>query len=196
MKLPIVTALILASACSRAQTLPDTTYQVEVTATASPTINFFRLPRVPGTNSKTSVGYGISVRGMWHPARLLSIGLLTGYYVIAEDEISVTQTSTGLNYSARLAAVPMLLALSMQKHGIEIGMGIGPYLMMTTIEGGNSASVHATRLELGMTFFGSYLFALSDNITIGPELRVLSLRYRGIVSVMPSCSFRINTLRY
>jgi hypothetical protein len=196
MKSTVITLFLLSSACSWAQTRPDTVYQVEVTATASPMINFFRLPRVPGTTSKTAAGYGMSVRGMWHPARLLAVGFLTGYFVIAEDEISVNQSSSSLNYSARLAAVPMQLALSMQKYDFEMGMGIGPYLMMSTIGGGNSASVHGSRLELGITYFGSYVFRLSDNISIGPELRVLSLRYRGILSVMPSCSFRIDMLRY
>jgi hypothetical protein len=196
MKLAVIPVLFLASACSWAQTRLDTTYQVEVTATASPMINFFRLARVPETTSKTSVGYGVSVRCMWHPGRLLSVGLLTGYFVIAQDEISIDRPPTHLNYTARLAAVPLQIALTMQKSDIEIGMGIGPYLMLSRIEGGNSAPAHGSRLELGMTFFGFYGFSLSDDIKIGPELRVLSFRYRGIFSVMPSCSFRINMLRY
>ena len=75
-------------------------------------------------------------------------------------------------------------------------MGIGPYLMMSTISGGTSASAQGSRLEIGITFFGSYVFSLSESIKIGPEMRVLSLRYRGIISVMPSCSFRIDLLRY
>jgi hypothetical protein len=196
MKIMLITVLLLASACSWAQTLPDTAYQVEVTATASPTVSFFRLPRVPDTSGKTSPGFGVSVRALWHPGRLLAVGVLTGYFVIAEDEISVDRPSTVLKYSARLAAVPLLLALTMQKYNVEIGVGIGPYLMMSTIEGGNSAPVHGSRLELGMTFFGEYLFSLGDNIHVGPELRVVSFRYRGIVSVMPSCSFRVDVLRY
>ena len=89
MKSFIITVLLLASAYSRAQTHDDTTYQVEVTATASPMVNFFRLPRAPGITGQTGLGYGMSVRGMWHPGRLLSVGLLTGYYVVAEDEISI-----------------------------------------------------------------------------------------------------------
>ena len=196
MKFAIITALLLVAAGSPAQTSIDTMYQVEVTTTASPMVNFFRVPKVPETSSKTSIGYGISVRGMWHPARLLAVGFLTGYFVIAQDEISIGQASSDLNYDATLAAVPIQLALSMQKSGFEFGLGIGPYLMMSTIGGGHSASVHGSRLELGMTFFGSYGFPLGENITIGPELRVLSLRYRGIVSVMPSVSFRIDALRY
>ena len=47
-----------------------------------------------------------------------------------------------------------------------------------------------------MTLFASYVFPLGEHISLGPELRVVSLRYRGIVSVMPSLSFRIDPVRY
>lgn len=184
--------LVLAFHFSPAQGLVDTTYQVEVTSTLSPAFNFFRHPRIPGTANKATVGYGASLRAMWHPGRLLSVGFITGYMLIADDEFS----TDNLNYSARLTAVPLLVAISMQKHRIEIGMGIGPYLMLTRIAGGTGAPSRGNRLELGMTFFGSYVFELSDNIKIGPELRVLHFRYRGILSLMPSCNVRIDLLRY
>jgi len=196
MKPVIVAAVFIASACSCAQTRVDTTYRVELTATASPMIDFFRYPRVPGTASKTSVGYGGSLRVLWHPSRLLSIGLLSGYFVISQDEFSVHLPTADLNYSTRLAAVPLQIALSMQKHGLEMGVEIGSYLMMTRIWGGDSPPASGSRLELAMSIFGSYLFLLNETIQIGPELRVVDLRYRGIVCVMPSCSFRIIPLRY
>lgn len=194
--------VFLASAISWAQSLVDTTYQVELTTTASPMVSFFRHPRVPGTINEPVFGYGVFVRGMWHPGRLLSVGLMTGYLFIAQDEIPVDGSPAGglntpiHNYSARLTAIPLQVAITMQKHGLELGLGIGPYLMMSIVEGGNGAPAHGQRLELGTTFFGSYVFSLSDNIKVGPELRVLHLHYRGVLSVMPSCSFRVNALRY
>jgi hypothetical protein len=196
MKPAIIGVFLLASVCSRAQTPVDTAYRVEVTVTASPMINFFRLPRVPGTDSRTSAGYGTSLRVLWHPGRLLSVGLLSGYFVVAKDDIPVSHLSPARNYSARLSAVPLQIALSMRKYDLEIGVEIGTYLMMTTITGGNSPPAYGKRLELGTTIFGSYLFTLNDTFQIGPELRVVDLRYRGIVSVMPSCSIRIIPLRY
>lgn len=196
MKVAVIIAILFCSACSWAQRLQDTTYRVEITTTASPMFNFFRLPKVPGTENKTSIGYSISMRLLWHPGRLLSIGLLTGYCVLAEDEINGGGPNPAPAYHARLAAVPLLLALTMQKYDFELGMGVGPYLMMTSLHGGHSETVNASRLELGMTFFGAYMFALSDTFSIAPELRVVSFRYRGIVSIMPSCSFRYIPLRY
>lgn len=196
MKLLTIAVLFLVCACSAAQTRIDTSYRVEVTATACPMVNFFRLPRAPGTTGRTSVGYGGTVRLLWHPGRLLSVGLVSGYFVLANDEIPVAQPFAGGHYSARLSGVPLQIVLTMRKYGAEIGVEIGTYLMLSSISGGNSAIAHGSRVELGTTVFGSYLFALNDNIQIGPELRIVDLRYRGIVSVMPSCSVRIIPLRY
>ena len=186
--------LVFMVAISQAQPSVDTTYQVEVTTTASPMVSFFRNPRLPQTENTASYGYGVSVRALWHPGRLLSVGLLTGYFLIAQDEIP-TQAND-LKYDARLIAIPLQLAMTMQKNDFEFGMGIGPYLMISTIEGGNSPRAEGRRFELGMTFFGSYLFSVGENIKLGPELRVLHFRYRGILSVMPSCSIRISPLTY
>jgi hypothetical protein len=201
MKAHRVILLLFPAALSLAQSSIDTTYRVELTATASPLISIFRDPSVPGTTHKTSLGYGFTVRGMWHPGRLLSVGLLTGYVLIDQDKITFnrppsSQPDANLEYRARLTAIPMQLAISMQKHDFEIGMGIGPYMMLSTIEGGNTSPAGGRRFELGMTFFSSYLFSVNDHVKIGPEMRVLYLRYRGILSWMPSCSLRIDAVRY
>ncbi len=197
----LIIAFLTLPEIALAQEGVDTTFQVELTGTASPMFNFFRSPRVPGTVTDAAIGYGFSLRGMWHPSRLLSFGILTGYYVFCEDEFSVDPLLSepsvlDLTYRARLSAIPIQLALSMQASGTEIGMGIGPYVMMSTIQGGSSPRVDGSRLELGMTFFGSHVFALTDRLSIGPELRILYFRYRGILSIVPSCTFRFDAIRY
>lgn len=199
MRLPTVIALALVPLIclsSSAQTPTDTTYKVELTATASPMVNFFRYPKAPSLTSRASLGYGLTIRGMWHPGRLLSIGVLTGYHLLSSDDITIARSSGHLHYTAELAAVPLQLAVSMQSKRVEVGVGVGPYLMLSAISGGGSASARGSRLEIGMTFFGSYLFSLTDILKIGPELRILYFRYRGIVSIMPSCSVRIDLVRY
>jgi hypothetical protein len=196
-----ITACLIAATCliappARGQTASDTVYSVEVTATASSMFNFFRLPKVPGTSDKTSIGYGVSIRAVWHPARLLAVGLLTGYFALASDDIAAGDGSAAVRYDAALSAVPMQFAISMQKAGFEFGLGIGPYLMLTSIEGTGGGSASGKRLEIGTTVFTSYTFDLGESMRLGPELRVVSLRYRGILSVMPSLSFRIDPVRY
>ena len=179
-------------AVTNAQTFVDTVYRVELTATVSPMINLFRNASIPGTNDRSSVGGGVFLRGMWHPGRLLSLGFITGYMIVDRDRIPPDNPL----YTARLTAIPMQFAISMQKNDVEVGWGVGPYMMLTSIEGGNSAPVHGYRFELGLTVLGSYSFSLTDYIKIAPEMRVLYLRYRGILSLMPSCSFRIDPLKY
>lgn len=196
-----ITACLIAASClialpATAQTASDTVYSVEVTTTASSMFNFFRLPKVPGTSDKTSIGYGVSIRAVWHPARLLAVGLLTGYFALASDDITPRDGSAAVRYEAALSAVPIQFSISMQKAGFEFGLGIGPYLMLTSIEATEGGSAGGERLEIGTTIFASYTFHLGRTMRLGPELRVVSLRYRGIVSVMPSLSFRIDPARY
>ncbi len=186
----IVTLLVIGAPAAKAQT--DTTYRVEVTATASPTLNLFRHSSAPTTNHTSSLGGGVFVRSMWHPGRLLSIGFMTGYLLIDQEVIQ----SANQSYRARLSAIPLQFGISMGTGTLEVGVGIGPYMMLTSIEGGESPPTYAHRLELGLTYYGFYLFRLNDEIRIGPELRVLDLRYRGIVSFMPSCSVRIDLVKY
>ena len=174
-----------------AQTDPDTLYQFEITATASSLFSTFDQERYPGAKNDVAFGFGFYLRGMWHPARLLSVGFMTGYSQIAKDEFLV---NNGVMASAILSAIPLQLAVSMQSRKFELGLGMGPYLMISTINYGKTAQ--GKRLELGLTFFGSYLFPLNDSILFGPELRVLYLSYRGILSFNPSFFIRFEIFRY
>jgi len=134
---------------------------------------------------------------MWHPGRMLAFGLMSGYLFIVEDEIkmnSILTQSQNYNASARLNAIPLQVVVSMQKNGIELGLGMGPYLLLSTIELGKTAE--GRRFELGLTFFGSYIFPIGKQVFIGPEIRVLYLSYRGILSLMPSLNLRINAWSY
>jgi len=180
-----------------AQSSIDTTYKVELSITVCPLINHFRYERYPGAKKAIAIGEGIFIRSMWHPGRLLSVGLLSGYALVSKDRFFV---NNNLNYeigeeaSARLSAIPLQIVVSMQSEILEFGLGMGPYLMLTTINFGRPS--YGRRFELGMTFFSSYYFSLGKNIYLGPELRMLYLSYRGILSVMPSVTFRFDAFRY
>jgi hypothetical protein len=180
---------------SRAQS--DTLYHIEIHAAGSPVITFFEDERYPGAPDNAAYGYGFSLRLMWHPGRLLALGLMSGYLFIVKDEITMNSDLTESQdhkASAYLNAIPLQVVVSMQKNGIELGLGMGPYLLLSTIELGRTAK--GRRYELGLTFFGSYIFPISEQVFIGPELRVLYLSYRGIFSFMPSITLRINPWSY
>jgi len=180
-----------------AKSQSDSLYHIELHATGSPILNFFEEERYPGAPDNFTFGYGMNFRVMWHPGRLLAFGLMSGYLFIAEDEIKTNYDLTDTHSykaRARLNAIPLQVVVSMQKNELEFGVGMGPYLLFSTIELGKTAKGH--RYELGLTFFGSYMFPIDDKVFLGPELRIFYLSYRGIFSVMPSISFRFNTWGY
>jgi hypothetical protein len=182
---------------SYSQTDMDTTYRVEISATASSSINFFRDERYPGGPAGNQLGYGMFIRGMWHPGRMLAVGLMTGYLFVSDDEFIVENVNLNSyleKASASLTAVPLQLVVSMQYDGLELGVGMGPYMMLTTID--YSLTAESDRIELGLTFIGLYRFPIGDNFSLGPELRVLYLSYRGIISIMPSLSLQLDLWRY
>ena len=189
MKIVILILLIVGSIQLWSQTYVDTVYNVEITGTPCPIVSFFSDERFPESNKYNSLGGGLFIRGMWHPGRLLSVGIMTGYIYLSSDEIS-----DSMNASAQLTAIPVQVALAMQKSNLEIGVGLGSYLLLSRIDDGMVSS--SVRSELAMTVFGSYFFTLYDNIFFGPVFKVNYLPYRGVVSIIPSFSIRFNICRY
>jgi len=197
MKIFIIILFIACFVTGYSQTDIDTTYRVEISTTASSSINFFRDERYPGGPAGNQFGYGMFIRGMWHPGRMLAVGIMTGYSFVASDEFIVDTIYSNPGEekaSANLAAIPLQLVVSMQYEGFELGVGMGPYIMKSTIE--HDTKAEAQRIELGLTFIGLYRFPLGENFSLGPELRVLYLSYRGIISVMPSVTLQIDLWRY
>lgn len=197
MKIFILILFVAGLVTSYSQTDMDTTYRVEISATASSSINFFRDERYPGGPAGNQLGYGMFIRGMWQPGKMLAVGVMTGYLFVSDDEFIVENVNLNSyleKASASLTAVPLQLVVSMQYDGLELGVGMGPYLMLTTIDYGLTAE--SDRIELGLTFIGLYRFPIGDNFSLGPELRVLYLSYRGIISIMPSLSLQLDLWRY
>lgn len=197
MKIFILILIVACLVTSYPQTDMDTTYCVEISTTASSSINFFRDERYPGGPAGNQLGYGLFIRGMWHPGRMLAVGIMTGYSFVASDEFKVDTIYSNPGEekaSANLAAIPLQLVVSMQYEGLELGVGMGPYIMKSAIE--HDSKAEAQRIELGITFIGLYRFPLGENFSLGPELRVLYLSYRGIISVMPSITLQLDIWRY
>jgi hypothetical protein len=173
----------------------DSIYTVKIAATLSPIISFYGYPRYSGAPDNATLGYGASIKAMWFPGRMLSVGIMTGYSFLVEDKIA---TGNGIeqpvNATARLTAIPLQAAVSMQDNNFEVGIGMGPYLMLSTIDYGRTAK--GKRFELGLTLFTSYVFEVNEQIYIGPELRALYLSYRRILSFMPSISVHFNVYKY
>lgn len=196
-KYPYIFLLLFIVSEVHSQNQADTLYHFEFSASASPAISFFRDERYPNAPRDASLGYGFYLKALWHPGRLLAVGLLTGYLFLAKDEINdiiKNHYITDDQAIARLNAIPLQVVVSMQKNELEIGLGMGPYLMLSTIEQGETAK--GRRFELGLTLYGSYIFSVGNKIFIGPELKFLYLSYRGILSAMPSITAKIDLWSY
>ena len=167
----------------------DSLYTIELTTSIYPVLSFFNKERISGNTNKGSIGYGINIRGVWHPARRLAVGLMTGCNFLAKDTIP---GETGA--SAQIVSVPIQGVMTMDFHHFEVGIGIGPYMMWSTINLGNR--VDRTRFELGITFMASYYLPLNSNLYIGPELRISYMDFRGILSFMPSVNLHYTPLKY
>ncbi|MBM2815128.1 MAG: hypothetical protein HW421_1890 [Ignavibacteria bacterium] len=172
-----------------AQSYSDSIYHFELTETSCPVFSLYRVARYPGAPDNVTYGYGFFLRGMWHPGRLLSVGFMSGYIFFANDKLNEDHGT-----SASLSAIPLQVVVSMQANSWEIGIGMGSFLLMSTINSGTTA--YGTRSELALTFFTTYFFNISKDIYIGPELRASYLSFRGIYSLMPSFNIRYNILYY
>lgn len=175
-----------------AQQDQELVYNVNLILSGGPSLNLFQKQRFLGAEDDVTPGFDITLRGMWHPGRLLAVGFLTGYVFFAKDDLKAFGEEEIT--AAKLRGIPLQAVVSMQSECFELGVGMGPYLMMSTIEFGGESN--GRRLELGLTFIGAYKFRINDNICIGPELRVLYLSYRGIMSFMPSLNLLYEVCRY
>jgi hypothetical protein len=174
----------------------DTVYHVNAVVSASPSLSLFQKERYSTVRNDLAPGFSLFIRGMWHPGRTLSVGILTGYVFLSQDRLTgYDLPDYEVTALARLQAIPMQLVVAMQNKVFEFGVGMGPYLLMSTIVYGERPA-YGKRLELGLTFFGFYKFPLNETISIGPEMRILYLSYRGIISFMPSINFHYEILRY
>lgn len=189
MKKTILLILIIINLISSAQEMVDTTYNVEIFLSSCPNFSFFNKPKYPADKETMTFGYSFFVRAMWHPSRMLSLGIMSGYSLLANEDIP---TAKG---NAVLSAIPMQIAITMQRLETEVGLGIGPYLMRSELDDGVNKTT-GNRIEFGITFWGSYYFSISDDVLIAPEVKILYLGYRGITTILPSVTLKYYMYRY
>lgn len=189
----IVILLLLAATPMQAQ--DDTTYAVELNVTVSPSFSFFEHDRYEGASHDVMFGTAFTSRVMWHPARLLAFGVMTGYTRIASEALPTDSNHTaGFLTRATLTSIPLQAVVSMQGPNLEVGVCMGPHLMMTSIDDGKPAQ--GSRMELNLTLLANYRFDLAPDVWIAPELRLSYFSYRGVLSVLPSFTIRYDLHRY
>ena len=191
----IVIMLVTVLIGSNVSAQSDTSYTLELHATIAPSFSVFEHERYPGALAETMFGYAFTLRAMWHPGRMLAVGLMSGYTRIASetlpsDSVSVFPFPT----RATLTSVPLQAVVSMQGPNLEVGVGMGPHLVYSTLRDHNPAQ--GTRLELNLTLLASYRWILAPDISVASELRASYFSYRGVFSIQPSLTIRYDLFRY
>lgn len=190
--LTMIAAAVIGLSAS-AQT--DTSYTIEVNSTLAPSFSFFENERYPGSSPQMMFGYAFTLRTMWHPGRSLALGLMTGYTRIASETLpSDSATTFPFPTRATLSSIPLQAVVSMQGANVEVGVGMGPHLVFTTID--DHSPARGTRLELNLTVLASYRWLLTPDISVASEVRASYFSYRGVFSLQPSFTIRYDLVRY
>lgn len=151
---------------------PDTTYSLILSTGAGFTKNISVFNTVPDGLNRS--GFSGTVRVMWKPEHLLSVGFESGITHVYTVEAYGLQTSYGeTNAKGTLNAIPLLFTLSMPLwEDFNIYGGIGYYVLYSDLESfGNTTT--ANSLSTGFSTALSYSRPISENMRLGTEVRWL-----------------------
>lgn len=116
-------------------------------------------------------GFSGTVRVMWNPEHLLSIGLETGYQYLYSIDISDYSTEYGTtNFSASMYTVPIFMIFSMKiSPNVKLSAGSGMYLLYNSGELFGD-QLNSNQLSIGARAGIAYTYPINNSISIGGEL--------------------------
>jgi hypothetical protein len=123
-------------------------------------------------NDLNKNGFSGTVRIMWEPEHLLSIGMESGYLQLYDIN---SQRSVGdsinFNVSSELTTVPILFVFSMKIiENLKLSVGSGMFLLTSKVDAlGNP--VNSDQISTGVLGAVSYLWPLSHTVSLGGELK-------------------------
>jgi hypothetical protein len=116
-------------------------------------------------------GFSGTVRVMWNPEHLLSLGLETGYQNLYSLDVSDYDTEFGItNVKAAMYAIPVFIIFSMKVlPNIKLSAGSGVNLLF------NSGELFGDELSSSQSSIGahlgiSYTYPVNNSMAIGGEL--------------------------
>ena len=121
-------------------------------------------------------GYGGTVRIMWHPEHLLSLGLESGYQYLYRLGGQVKLDEAGISdVRASMISIPIMAIFSMKifpEHlpNLELNSGLGVFLLYNRGYA-FGASIKNSQLSIGYSAAVTYLHPLSDFILVGAEIK-------------------------
>lgn len=162
-----ILSIVVFFACTSFAQHSDTTYSL----TAEFGAGYSRYFTTMDYSELNKNGFSGTVRVMWNPEHLLSIGLETGYQYLYSIDISNYDTEFGnTDFSASMYTIPIFAMFSMKvTPNIKLNAGTGVYLLF------NSGNIFGDNLESNQLSIGahagvSYLYPINNSVSLGGEL--------------------------
>jgi len=117
-------------------------------------------------------GFSGTIRLMWEPEHLLSIGIESGYLQLYDISTQITyQDTITFNGSSELSAVPIIGVYSMELfNNFKLSVGSGIFLLTSKVDAlGNP--VNSNQVSTGVLGSASYYYPLSHTISLGGEIK-------------------------
>lgn len=117
-------------------------------------------------------GFAGTLRFMWNPEHLLSIGLETGYEYLYSVKVENLETEFGrTSFSASMTAVPIYIALAMKiTDNLKIRGGSGTYLLFNRGEMFGD-EIKSSLISIGVQAGLSYEWHIDKGFAVGSELK-------------------------
>jgi hypothetical protein len=162
----ILIAVIVISSVALPQ-LNDTTYSLSTEIG----VGYSRYFTTMDYDDLNQNGFSGTVKVMWNPEHLLSIGLETGYQQLYSLDISDYSTEFGnTNVSASMYTVPIFIVFAMKVlPNVKLSAGSGVYLLFNSGEAfGDELS--SNQISIGAHVGASYTYPINNSMAIGGEL--------------------------
>jgi Outer membrane protein beta-barrel domain len=116
-------------------------------------------------------GFSGTVRVMWNPEHLLSLGLESGYQYLYSLDVSNYDTEFGnTNVKATMYTVPIFIVFAMKVFpNVKLTAGSGAYLLFNSGEAFGDA-LNSNQISIGAHVGASYTYPINNSMAIGGEL--------------------------
>jgi Outer membrane protein beta-barrel domain len=162
----ILIAVVLISSFALPQ-LNDTTYSLSTEIG----LGYSRYFTTLDNDDLNKNGFSGTVRVMWNPEHLLSLGLESGYQYLYSLDVNDFDTEFGnTNVEASMYTVPIFIVFSMKViPNINLIAGAGAYLLFNSGELFGDELV-SSQISIGAHTGISYTYPINNSMAIGGEL--------------------------
>jgi len=162
----ILIAVVLISSFALPQ-LNDTTYSLSTEIG----VGYSRYVTTMDYDDLNQNGFSGTVRVMWNPEHLLSLGLEPGYQYLYSLDVNDFSTEFGnTNVKASMYTVPIFIVFSMKVlPNIKLTAGSGVYLLFNSGELFGD-ELNSNQISIGAHMGISYTYPINNSMAIGGEL--------------------------